>query len=210
MAKLFLGTREVTPVFPMSGKYSLLQRIKDDSNNEIGTVSGYVVDGNNNELAVVCLDARYRGSGQLLTTNVAVEGAPELNNWATRFWGSYKVSATENCDLISNFCTQEGYASSAVDFCRNKSFVIGGVTYYGQAPTAKEVYDIICNKSAIDSADITASTYPSLSFGSARNMLTSSVYVGNYILFFNTGGRMADAYITATNFVAPVIELPNR
>lgn len=210
MAKLYLGTREVTPVFPMTGKYSLLQRIKDDSNNDVGIVSGYVIDSNNNEFAVICLDAVTRGSGQLLTTNTDVPGTTALNNWATAFWGSYKISATENCNIIADYCTQQGYTSTAIDLCRSKSYIIDGVTYYGQAPTAKEVYDIMCNKDAIDTADPTASTYPSLNFGSARNMLTSSIYVANYILFFNSGGRMADAYITANNFVAPVLELPNR
>uniref|UniRef100_UPI003865CADA hypothetical protein n=1 Tax=Methanobrevibacter sp. TaxID=66852 RepID=UPI003865CADA len=41
-------------------KYNLLDRVKDDSNNEIGTVSGFFTDANNVEYAVVCLDAQYR------------------------------------------------------------------------------------------------------------------------------------------------------
>ena len=212
MAKLFLGTREVTPAIMYNGhlgKYQLLQRIIDDSNNEIGTVSGYVVDSNNNEYAVVCLDAIYRGSGQILNTNVSIPDLPTLNNWASAFWGSYKMSGKEITDIILQFCSDNDYSSSACTLCRNLSFVIDGVTYYGQTPTANEVYNILCNRAAIENADITASTYTSNNLSSAKNMLTNAVYVSNYILYFNTGGRMADGYITQTNFVCPVIELPN-
>ena len=41
----------------VSGKYQLLERVKDDSNNEIGTVVGFQKDANDNEYAVVILDS---------------------------------------------------------------------------------------------------------------------------------------------------------
>ena len=86
MAKLFLGTREVTPVIPFSsGKYQLLQRIKDDTNTEIGTVSGFVKNSNDTEYAVVCLDAQYRTFGQFLSARDAVN-IPNLNNWVNSYW----------------------------------------------------------------------------------------------------------------------------
>lgn len=213
MAKLYLGTREVTPALMFNGhlgKYQILQRIKDDNNNDIGTVSGYVIDSSNNEYAVVCLDAKDRGLGQLLGTNTGIPNLPTLNNWANIFWGSLQMSGKEVTDIILQFCVENNYTSSACTLCRNVSYTIDGVTYQGQTPTAKEVYDILCNRASIENADITASTYTSNNLSSAKNMLTNAVYVGNYILYFNTGGRMADGYITQTNFVCPVLELPNN
>lgn len=210
MATLYLGTRKVTPILPTKGKYSILQRIKDDSNNEIGTVSGFIIDSNNIEYAVVCLDASTRGYGQILNTNTGIPDLPTLNNWANIFWGSYKMSGKEITDIILQFCTDNSYTSSACTLCRALSYVIDGVTYYGQTPTAKEVYDILCNRAEIEAADDTASTYTSNNLSSAKNMLTNAVYVANYILYFNTGGRMADGYITQTNFICPVLEIPNR
>ena len=74
MAKLVIGTsnQAVVPSIvkrvevPMpTGKYSLLDRVVDDSNNSIGIVVGFHFDANDVEYAVVCLDAAYRlASGQ--------------------------------------------------------------------------------------------------------------------------------------------------
>ena len=209
MAKLFLGTREVTPVIPFSsGKYQLLQRIKDDTNTEIGTVSGFVKNSNDTEYAVVCLDAQYRTFGQFLSARDAVN-IPNLNNWVSSYWYSAKQTATENCDTILAFCNTNNYTSSGVSNCRTVSFTIGGVTYQGQLPTIRELFDITTHRAEIETLDTTATSYPSYNFSTARNCIVSSVYSGQYIFFFNTGGRMTDAVTTQSGTCVTVLELPN-
>ena len=190
-----------------SGKYQLLQRVTDDSNNEIGTVCGFHTDANNVEYAVVCLDAQYRlASGNYLSHNVLITNLGNKNT-AALLWLDTDT-ATSNCDKIIDFIGDGStYTSSAVSHCRAQSFVIDGTTYYGQLPTATELVSIFELLPEINNADTSASQYPELIIPTAGNAWSSSQYNNQ------NGWHIAAGLNTITKtqlkFIIPVLELPN-
>ena len=194
-----------------TGKYQLLERIKDDSNNEIGTVSGFFTDANDVEYAVVCLDAQYRlAQGTYCSnTSTAVTDLPVYSSWA--LWEA-KETATFNTQKILDFCTAQSATSTACTHCRSKSFTIDGTTYYGQLPNVLELVDICKNYVAIQSADTSVSQYSSLGFPRTSGRTWSSSQSGvRYGLNVSNDGVISGAYAkTNAFFVAPVLELPNQ
>ena len=214
MAVLYCGLQKVTPVIGggggSQGKYQLLQRIKDDSNNEIGTVCGFFTDANDVEYAVVCLDAQYRlASGQWCSSSGAVTNMPTYNSVVSRNVWAAKETATTNTQLILDFCTANNYTSSACTHCRSKSFTIGGTVYYGQLPNLGELSDFTKYYPDIESKDTSASSYTSLNFSSGRQLLSSSQYNANNAWCKTSSGTEGTAGKTSNRFVCPVLELPN-
>lgn len=192
------------------GKYSLLERISDDSNNEIGTVSGFFIDSNDVEYAVVCLDAQYRlASGAWCSNTTAVTNMPLLNSW-TSSWSECRDTATQNTTWILDFCTAQSATSIACSHCRSKSFVIDGVTYYGQLPNMKEVVDILAQRSNIENADTSASSYSSLNFSSFRSIWSSSQADASHGWVIYGFGTTYFESKTANYFACPVLEIPNQ
>lgn len=193
------------------GRYKLLDRIKDDSNNEIGTVSGFFKDANNTEYAVVCLDAQYRlASAQWTSSTGGVTNLPQYGTNGTGvdlIHNTYTDTATSNCDKILAWCASGGYTSGAVSHCRSKSFVIGGTTYYGQLPNLCELFYICANRAAISDADTSKSSYPSLDIASWSQAWSSSQWSANNS--WHIGSNLSFAAKTTTYFVVPVLELPN-
>lgn len=156
MAKLVIGT-DKTVVVPAIVKeverqepYALLSRVKDDSNNDIGIVVCYHTDANNQKYAVVCLNKEFRNTNTYfyLSSNVEVTNLP-MYNYKTALYAT--ETATSNCDKI--LAMAPDYTSTAVIECRSHSFIIGGVTYYGQLPTIKELNCIILNADNINGSD---------------------------------------------------------
>ena len=192
-----------------SGKYSLLERISDDSNNEIGTVSGFFTDANDVEYAVVCLDAQYRlAKGTYCSkTGTAVTDLPVYPTWA--IWEA-KETATFNTQKILDFCTAQSATSTACTHCRSKSFTIDGTTYYGQLPNIIELVDICKNYTAIQSADTSVSQYSSLGLPITSDETWSSSQEGSYTgwIVDSDGGMYSNSKIS-DSFVAPVLEIPN-
>lgn len=212
MAKLVIGTsksvvvpaivKEVIPVEP----YPLLSRVKDDSNNEIGTVCGYHTDANNQKYAVVALDAQYRNSsGYYLSERVEVTGLALLNNQT--LWENTDT-ATSNCTKILDFINGTSYTSSAVTHCRSLSFVIEGTTYYGQLPTIVELTDVFRHRTAINNADTSASQYSSLIVSSGTNTWSSSQSTSNNGWYINADGSTRSSNKTNSCFVLPILEIP--
>jgi hypothetical protein len=194
-----------------SGKYQLLERISDDNNNEIGTVSGFFTDANDVEYAVVCLDAQYRlASSQYLSNNSPVTNLPLYNDWITSNWRTSRETATSNCDLILAYATAQGYTSSAVSHCRSQSFVIDGTTYYGQLPNIIELNDIALHGVEINTADTSASSHTSLNFSTGRNCWSSTQYTSANACFLNGGGSIFSSGKSNSNFAVPVLEIPNN
>lgn len=189
-----------------SGKYQLLERIKDDNNVEIGTVSGFFIDTNNVEYAVVCLDAQYRlASATYSTTQTAVTNMPLYNSLVTANMWESKVTATTNTSLIL-----ASVSSPACTHCRSKSFLIDGIRYYGQLPNMKELSDIISNYNAIEQLDTSASSYSSTNFSTVRGCWSTNQYSAANA-FRNTGvGAVSSASKTTNLFVCPVLEIPNQ
>lgn len=192
-----------------SGKYSLLERISDDSNNEIGTVSGFFTDANDVEYAVVCLDAQYRlAQGTYCSnTNTAVTDLPVYSTWA--LWGA-KETATFNTQKILDFCTAQSATSTACTHCRSKSFTIDGTIYYGQLPNIVELVDICKNYTAIQSADTSVSQYSSLGFPRTSDRTwSSSQYSSSHGWTVSNTGNASTSNKSTNYFVAPVLEIPN-
>lgn len=193
-----------------SGKYSLLERISDDSNNEIGTVSGFFTDANNVEYAVVCLDAQYRLAEGTYCSDIstAITDLPMYSVWA--IWEA-KETATFNTQKILDFCTAQSATSTACSHCRSKSFTIDGTTYYGQLPNILELVDICKNYTAIQSADTSVSQYSSLGLPRTSDRTwSSSQYSRNLGWYVNNTGSPTVANKSGGFFVAPVLEIPNN
>lgn len=193
-----------------SGKYSLLERISDDSNNEIGTVSGFFTDANNVEYAVVCLDAQYRLAEGTYCSDIS-SAITDLPTYY--FWGIWeaKETATFNTQKILDFCTAQSATSTACSHCRSKSFTIDGTTYYGQLPNIIELVDICKNYTAIQSADTSVSQYSSLGLPRTSDRAwTSSQCSGSLGWYVNNTGSPTIANKTGSYFVAPVLEIPNN
>lgn len=204
-----------------SGKYQLLQRIKDDSNNEIGTVSGFFTDANDVKYAVVCLDAQYRLANAVwCSNNSAVTDMPIYNYANETSWYEATETATFNTQKILDYCTANSYTSTACTHCRSQSFTIDNVTYYGQLPNMRELFDMWSNRTQIEQLDITASSYSSVNFSTIKRQIFSSNQNSNNFAwgFFGTNswsGEYGDGTIIGRNkswaktCAFPVLELPN-
>lgn len=233
MAKLVIGTsnQAVVPSIvkrvevPMpTGKYSLLDRVVDDSNNSIGTVVGFHIDANNVEYAVVCLDAVYRlAQGQYLSNKLAslTTVIPGLIKYP---WNQFenspvfgKETATSNCDAILAYANANNYTSSAVSHCRAQTFTIEGVTYSGQLPTVCEFFEILPNMKLVDSLDPTVSDYQSVKILQTKYWWTSTTAGYNasyrendsYVFQPQVVQFRADYDLTMTQGVLPILEIPN-
>lgn len=183
-----------------TGKYQLLDRVKDDNNNEIGTVSGFFTDANDIEYAVVCLDATYRNSSaQWASETGTVTNLPLYNNWT--IWEAPET-ATENTTLILASKT-----SSACTHCRQYSFVIDGTTYYGQLPNIIELVDIARHRTAINAVDTSGG---SIIIATNNNYWSSSQYNSSTSWSIGRNGNMSNLGKTANYYVCPVLELPNQ
>lgn len=192
-----------------SGKYQLLERVKDDNNNEIGTVSGFFTDANNVEYAVVCLDAQYRlNAGNWMSQgNMLVTDLPSYQSQSVY---SATETATFNTQKILDFCTAGNYTSAACNHCRSKSFTIDGTTYYGQLLNVVELVDILRHRPEINTADTSASSYSSLVIPDASTIWTSTQGT-KYGAWSSSNVGYLQAQMGQINqaFVAPVLEIPN-
>ena len=180
-----------------AGKYQLLQRITDDSNNEIGTVCGFIKDSNNTEYAVVCLDAQYRtGTSDYATWGYgSVTGHPDSSAWDNT------ETATENCAHITG---------TPVSNCKANSFVIGGQTYTGLLPVVKELAFIAMHRTAINTLDPTATTYSDRIIGAVYSW-ASTAYNNNAAWYWSaTYGDMLSKSTSNTSGSIPILELPNE
>lgn len=194
-----------------SGKYTLYQRVKDDTNTEIGTVAGFFTDANNVEYAVVCLDSSTWGtSTKLLSNNVDITTLTKYDSSHWYFWSSNET-ATQNCDNIITFCTQSGETSPAVELCRNLSYTIDNVTYYGQVPNMKEVLLLCSAHSAIYTKDPTQTQTATRNFAEPRNIRSSVQYnasqtwcINSLSIHATTGNKTLTGF-----YVIPILEIPN-
>lgn len=197
---------------PSGGGSVTLERIKDDSNNEIGTYFMDYTDSNNNKYKVVALDAQYRNSSVKWSSgNGDVTNMPLYNDYTVAFWNDEgRESATTNTQNILNWCDAKGYTSTSCSHCRSKSFVINGITYYGQVPNLKEMLGIITNRVRINSMDTTASSYTTLNLATRHSWTVSLQYNGSYGWCLGSAGEVYFYNKTTTNlYVCPVLEIPN-
>ena len=210
------------------GKYTLLQRIKDDNGNEIGTVGGFFTADDNIEYALVVLDARYRGNGgeypsKALLSRNDISGIG-LSSHNDNGWSCFRdrKTATYNTQAILDYATANSLTSAVCNFCRSKSFVIDGVTYYGQLPNLSELLMIANVSSTINSMDTSVSSNSSLriprtnndnmgsrTWSSTVNTVSSS---GSFwALYPTSAGGIGSRFLTDSYyFILPILELPNK
>lgn len=194
-----------------TGKYQLLDRVKTDSNVEIGTVCGFFTDANDVEYAIVCLDAAYRTVSATYCSNVGLTtNMPIYNNMATSNVYDAKETATQNCDLILAYCTSKGYTSAAVNACRQWIFMVDGVSYDGQLPNLWEVVEILKQYNNIQAKDPTSSSNTSKNFATARGLSTSTQRNQDYYWRSESTGNLSPIYKTTASFVCPILEIPNN
>ena len=197
----------VTGTFEGGGKYKLFDRIKDDSNNEIGTVSGFFTDSNNVEYAVVCLDAQYRittdpyGNGQIASSAITYGTG---SGYVSNAYGLV-ATATENTTAILAVAA----SSPTATHCRSKSFTIGGNTYNGQLPNLVEITDIMAQKTTLNSLDTSKTSYSSCVLPNNDNNVWSSSPAGSGYAWAVGVTQITSMTTNNSNFVAPVLELPN-
>jgi hypothetical protein len=184
-----------------SGKYKLLDRVKDDSNNEIGTVSGFFTDANDVEYAVVCLDAIYRNSSvNYAANNTTVVSLPYYKNQ-----GVYEEinTATHNTTKILAAVT-----STACSHCRSQSFTIDNIVYYGQFPNIIELIDIFKHRTIINSMDTSGG---SIIVPNSTVTWSSTSYSVSSAWAINAAGRVLNTNSRASSYLCiPVLEIPNQ
>ena len=186
----------------------VLKRFSDDSGTEIGTHYMNFKDNSNNVFKVICLDSQYRlASGQYSSTANNVTNLPSYADLATSNAWEAKETATTNTQLILNWCSANGYTSTACSHCRSKSFTINGTTYYGQLPNMIEVIHIAKHYHEFDSLDTSASSYTSLNFSASRNIWSSTQANASLAWFLVTIGNISFSK-TDNLFVTPILEIP--
>lgn len=186
-----------------------LTRVTDDNNNEIGTWFMNFLDGNGNLYKVVLLDAQYRNdSTQWCSDTNRVTNMPMYSDLKTSNIWEAKETATQNTQMILNYCNANNYTSTACSHCRSKSFVIGGVTYYGQLPNLIETVYLARHYNEFDALDTSSSTYTSTNFNSGHNLSSSSQNGSSNSWCLRTGCFTYFVGKTATNFTTPVLEIP--
>jgi hypothetical protein len=182
--------------------YKVGDRVKDDSDNDVGMVSGFFTDADDQKYAVVCLNAADRlASGQYLSSNTTIIGIPEYQDQT--LWSASETATTNTTAILATG------TSSACTHCRSKSYTIDGVTYAGQLPNLLELIDIFRNRVKINADDPTAATSSSLVIPTKTRTWSSTQFdssggwcVGGY------GSVSYDGSKVNPYFTIPVLEIP--
>lgn len=182
-------------------KYKVGDRVNDDSNNPVGTVSSIFTDGNGDRYAVVCLDAVNRlASGAYLSSDILVSGIPTYNNQTV--WSAPETATTNTTAILATG------TSTACSHCRSKTFTIGGITYEGQFPNLNELSQIFAKRTLINAQDPSASTYSSLIIPSATKTGSSTQSTAAYGKYITASGDISNEWKFNDLFVIPVLEIP--
>lgn len=187
-----------------------LTRVSDDNNNEIGTWYMNFVDGNNNEYKVIVLDAQYRNaSTQWCSKTSTVTNMPIYDSNYNLWWYDNAMeTATQNTQLILDYCSAGSFTSTSCTHCRSQSFTIDGTTYYGQLPNMREVFDMWRHRVQIEQMDTSASSHSSTNFSSARSIWSSSQHGSYYGFYLYTQGVASSNIKVADYSACPVLEIP--
>ena len=188
-----------------------LTRISDDNGNEIGTWYMNFADASGNEYKVVLLDAQYRNASaewcsdtQNTVTNMPLYSS-SLNAW---WYDNAKETATQNTQLILDYCSAGGYTSTSCSHCRSQSFTIDGTTYYGQLPNMREVFDMWRHRVQIEQMDTSASSHSSTNFSSTRPIWSSSQCFSSNSWYLTGNGSVNNITKATYYFACPVLEIP--
>ena len=188
-----------------------LTRISNDNGNEIGTWYMNFKDSNGNVFKVIVLDAQYRNnytqwcSDKNTVTNMPIYNSSNYSLW---WYDNAKETATQNTQLILNYCSAGSFTSTSCSHCRSKSFTINGTTYYGQLPNMREVFDMWRHRVQIEQMDTSASSYRQTNFSSARGIWSSSQYNSSSGWCMSRYGNVSSYSKTDNNYACPVLEIP--
>lgn len=185
------------------GKYQLLQRVKDDSNNDIGCVVGFHKDSNNNEYAVVCLNSNnIISSSNIKNENTETPNLPIYTNLSSAL-ESYDTATANTDALVADI----PFTNNAPKKARNLSFVIDNITYYGQIPTIKDLIDIFSYMSYINTNDPSGGAGITITdtYGSSNAYSTSNMWVARS----NTGIPVQTQGKSSYINYCVILELPN-
>lgn len=188
-----------------------LTRVSDDNGNEIGTWYMNFEDANGNIFKVVLLDAQYRKASTQWTsgTNAVTDLPIYHSNYNSWWYDNAKETATQNTQLILDYCSASGYTSTSCSHCRSKSFTIEGTTYYGQLPNMREVFDMWRRRVQIEQMDTSASSHSSTNFSSERTIWSSNQFSsGSGYFLAGTGYVSSTGGIWNNYFACPVLEIP--
>ena len=108
--------------------------------------------------------------------------------------------------------THTSYTHPAVSHCRSKSFVINGVTYYGQLPNICELSTIWYNAyklSLLDPTETSASNDVKLQQMRSVNNWSSSQCDSGTAWGVTYSGYASNRDKDFEYFVCPVLEIPN-
>ena len=187
-----------------------LTRISDDNGNEIGTWYMNFEDANGNLFKVICLDAQYRNdTTQWCSDKNLVTNMPIYNINKDLWWyDNAKETATQNTQLILDYCSAGGYTSTACSHCRSKSFTINGTTYYGQFPNMREFFDMYRHRTQLTQMDNTASSHSSTSLLMTNSFWSSTQQYDKYCWYLDVNGRTNTVTKVGSNITCPVLEIP--
>lgn len=206
-------------VYPVVRRWNLLDRVTDDSGNEIGTVTSFFKADNGIEYTVVCLDAKDRALDLKLfsdaTTQIQGTKIYQITDTYSPF--ELKESATKINNAILSTATSTSKTSDAVNHCRSKSYTINGQVYYGQVPNVRELAEIYMVRSIVNNQDPTTSSYSSYVLSGHNGCLScTQAKSGNdyksYVLGTASNIMLSNNNITTpekNKIIAPILEIPN-
>lgn len=186
--------RDLVPAMRKSdrvvGMYDLVTKTFLTNSGTGSFIAGPLQTSNDNNYAVVCLNAKYRTSTNMTIMSIVGENASVDNDTRLIISGLLTYSAQGNEGYIGTswlekerleesatvgtqkvleyMNTDSTYYSPAANNARSKSFIIDGVMYYGQIPNMSEVIQMLYMRSKIESTDPTRSLYPSLNLTGKR------------------------------------------
>ena len=187
-----------------------LTRFKDDTNTEIGTHYMNFVDGSGNTYKIIVLDAKYRNASTIwCSERDYVTNMPTYYNNLSAWWyDNAHETATQNTQILLDWCTANGYTSTSCSHCRSKSFRINGTIYYGQLPNMREVFDMWRHRVQIEQMDTSANTSTSTNFSSNRTIWSSNQANNMSGWFLGMIGIVNTTLKGSDYFACPVLEIP--
>lgn len=112
----------------------------DDSGNKIGCYYMNFTDNDGIVYKVIILEAL--NNGYWCSSKTAVTNMPSYSSYASQSPWNAKETATQNTQLILDYCSANGFNSTACEFCRSFNYTINNIVYYGQLPNIIEVQSI--------------------------------------------------------------------
>jgi len=182
----------------------------DNKATYIGTFHAQDPNQTAQDYAVFVLDAQYRDIKYIGDLTASLAGLPEYTT--SNVISDAHESATYNTNIVINNVNSN--LIPAFTFAHSMSVVVNGTTFYGQIPNCYELDVIWKNKTEIDNADPTVSSYSTMSISNfgGGNFACGSNFADNYDLGYFKGANYNAGAPWNLNrgdlFTIPVFEIP--